>query len=141
MWRLMCFKRTIMQGYYYSTLSLTEIFQRMSNTEKCLSKCILYLDSTTTNNNHTPFNVKVTAPSGLFIKYILVLWLCLPVGLTLRNTAICFIFYWLSQYAIINWPEDERQIEFRGRGIKGTQAWEFFGLWFRNLYFFVVSYA
>ncbi len=25
--------------------------------------------------------------------------------------------------------------------IKGTQAWEFFGLWFWNLYFFVVSYA
>ncbi len=24
---------------------------------------------------------------------------------------------------------------------KGTQAWEFLGLWFRNLYFFVVSYA
>ncbi len=25
--------------------------------------------------------------------------------------------------------------------VKGTQAWEFFGLWFWNLYFFVVSYA
>jgi hypothetical protein len=25
--------------------------------------------------------------------------------------------------------------------LKGTQAWEFFGLWFWNLYFFVVSYA
>ncbi len=24
---------------------------------------------------------------------------------------------------------------------KGTQAWEFFGLWYWNLYFFVVSYA
>ncbi len=24
---------------------------------------------------------------------------------------------------------------------KGTQAWEFFGLWFRNFCFFVVSYA
>ncbi len=27
------------------------------------------------------------------------------------------------------------------RNLKGTQAWEFFGLWFWNLYFFVVSYA
>jgi hypothetical protein len=25
--------------------------------------------------------------------------------------------------------------------LKGTQAWEFFGLWFWNFYFFVVSYA
>ncbi len=28
-----------------------------------------------------------------------------------------------------------------GKIFKGTQAWEFFGLWFWNLYFFVVSYA
>ncbi len=31
--------------------------------------------------------------------------------------------------------------EYPSGSIKGTQAWEIFGLWFWNLYFFEVSYA
>jgi hypothetical protein len=82
------------------------------------------------NNDRKSFN-------SIFVTEIVTLYIRIELLLPPYHIPIAFF----SQISIYPFFLSSFLILITSFLFKGTQAWEFFGLWFWNLYFFVVSYA